>query len=120
MECLKMSKVYCYLPQMYVDQIEEIKTAEKYDSQSQVLKELIELGLKARAIKNIGPINSDREDELRTKHSAYLLRLLSMTSEILRFVFDKNKTRGKQDNVDELLEQIKEKVDSYIDGHKIN
>ena len=86
---------------------------------SQVLKELVSLGLQAYVSKNTTPENnkSDKEAGLRMKHTTYMLRMIGITSDVLRCVFDKNKVDGSNNNAEEQLAFIKNKVDHYIDGY---
>lgn len=108
-----------YLPQKTIDGIEKIQVDDNYGSLSQVLKELIDLGLQAYSLKNRIPINnkSNREVDLRMKHTTYMLRMIGITSDVLRCVFDKNKVDGTHNNAEEQLAYIKNKVDHYIDGY---
>lgn len=107
-----MAKVYCYLPQKQMDQISHIKSSKNIKSQSQVIKELIDAGLQSYEAKEA----NYREESFRSKHTNYLLRLLSITSETLRLVFDKEKVGGDYDHAEELLEEIRIKVDNYVQG----
>lgn len=93
-----------------MDQINQIKSLKNIKSQSQVIKELIDAGLQAYATKEM----NCREESLRSKHTNYLLRLLSITSETLRLVFDKEKIGEDYANAEELLEEIRSNVDGYV------
>ena len=114
-----MPKTYCYLPQKTIDEIEKIQVDNNYSSMSQVLKELVDIGLKSYSSKNIIPTNnkSDKEADLRMKHTTYMLRMIGITSDVLRCVFDKSKVDGAHNNAEEQLAFIKNKVDHYIDGY---
>ncbi len=114
-----MPKTYCYLPQKTIDEIEKIQVDNNYGSMSQALKELVDLGLQAYNAKNTTPANnkSDKEADLRMKHTTYMLRMISITSDVLRCVFDKNKIDGAHNNAEEQLAYIKNKVDHYIDEY---
>ena len=114
-----MPKTYCYLPQKTIDEIEKIQVDNNYSSMSQVLKELVDIGLKSYSSKNIIPTNnkSDKEADLRMKHTTYMLRMIGITSDVLRCVFDKSKVGGAHNNAEEQLAFIKNKVDHYIDGY---
>jgi len=85
----------------------------------QVLKELVDIGLKSYSSKNIIPTNnkSDKEADLRMKHTTYMLRMIAITSDVLRCVFDQSKVDGAHNNAEEQLAFIKNKVDHYIDGY---
>lgn len=114
-----MPKTYCYLPQKTIDEIEKIQVNDNYNSMSQVLKELIDLGLQSYSSKNTTSTNnkSDKEADLRMKHTTYMLRMIGITSDVLRCVFDKSKVDGAHNNAEEQLAFIKNKVDHYIDGY---
>ena len=114
-----MPKTYCYLPQKTIDEIEKIQVDNNYSSMSQVLKELVDIGLKSYSSKNIIPTNtkSDKEADLSMKHTTYMLRMIAITSDVLRCVFDQSKVDGAHNNAEEQLAFIKNKVDHYIDGY---
>lgn len=97
-----------------MDQINQIKTSENFKSQSQVIKELIDAGLRSYKTKEIYSQQNHREEPYHSKHTNYLLRLLSITSETLRLVFDKEKIGEGYETAEELLEEIRIKVDDYV------
>lgn len=118
-----MPKSYCYLSQKTILQLEQIKQDEGYESTSQVMKEMIDLGIlvytqnKDKA--NMSPedkMRLEKEEELKAQHTTYLLRLLGMNTDILRCVYDKEKLNTQQDSAEDHVVNIKKKVDNYIDG----
>ena len=119
-----MPKLYCYLSQKSTLQLEQIKQDEGYESTSQVMKEMIDLGVRVymqnKDADNMSPEDKMRllkEEELKEKHTTYLLRLLGFTSDILRCVYDKEKLNTQHISAEDHISNIKEKVDNYIDGY---
>lgn len=119
-----MPKVYCYLNQKIIDQLEQIKQDDGYDSSSQLMKEMIELGIKIYLInKSNEPVDDaekrrlEKEEELNRQHTTNLLRILGITTDIFRCVFDKEKINTTALSADDQIAKIKDKVDSFIDGY---
>lgn len=88
-----MPKSYCYLSQKTILQLEQIKQDEGYDSSSQVMKEMIALGIQVYE-RNKGLSGTsdekkrklEKEEELKAQHTTYLLRLLGLNTDILRCI----------------------------------
>ena len=59
-----MPKSYCYLSQKTSLQLEQIKQDEGYDSTSQVMKEMIDLGIRVY-MQNKDAANMSPEDKMR-------------------------------------------------------
>ncbi len=119
-----MPKAYCYLSQKIIDQLEVIKQEEEHESSSQTMKEMIELGIKIYTHNKENPQPDplekrrlEKEEELNRQHTTSLLRLLGVSADIFRCVFDKNKFPEGVENADERIAEIKEKVDHYIEGY---
>jgi|TARA_R110000868_G_scaffold173799_1_gene410178 DNA-directed RNA polymerase subunit F len=116
-----MPQVHCYLPEKTVDKLEEIQSIEGHESLSKAIKEVIDLGIKVYFFNKDNEEKSNemsKEEELEKKHTAYILRILGMTSDILRCVFDKDKVSGNTTNPEEQIASIKDKVDLYIEEYK--
>lgn len=118
-----MPKAYCYLTQKTIDQPESIKKDEGHDSSSQTMKEIIELGIKVYLHNKENPTMSEdekrrleKEEELNKQHTTHLLRLLAVSADIFRSVYDKNKFPEGPENADDHIAALKKKVDIYIDG----
>lgn len=119
-----MPKSYCYLSQKTILNLEQIKQEEGYDSTSQVMKEMIELGIRIYVQNKDGARMSpeekmrlEKEEELKAQHTTYLLRLLGFSTDILRCIYDKNKLNSEHDSAEDHITTIKNKVDNYIDGY---
>ena len=119
-----MPKSYCYLSQKTILDLEQIKQDEGYDSNSQVMKEMIELGIRIylqnKDEARMSPeekMRLEKEDELKAQHTTYLLRLLGFSADILRCIYDKNKLNSEHENAEDHISTIKSKVDNYIDGY---
>lgn len=119
-----MPKSYCYLSQKTILQLEQIKQDEGYDSSSQVMKEMIALGIQiyernkdAAGMSDEEKRKLEKEEELKAKHTTYLLRLLGFSTDILRCVYDKEKLTSQHDNAEDHISNIKKKVDHFIDGY---
>lgn len=119
-----MPKSYCYLSQRTILQLEQIKQDEGYESTSQVMKEMIDLGIRVytqnKDAANMSPedkIRLEKEEELKAQHTTYLLRLLGFSTDILRCVYDKEKLNTTHDTAEDHIANIKKKVDNYIDGY---
>jgi hypothetical protein len=122
-----MPKAYCYINQKIIDQLESIKQDEGHDSSSQTMKEMIELGIKVYLHnKNNLAMNEDekrrleKEAELNREHTTNLLRLLAVSADIFRCVFDKNKLQDNSNNAEEHIALIKTKVDNFVEGYVNN
>jgi hypothetical protein len=116
--------VYCYLNQKTYDQIEAIKEEEGHDSLSQAVKEIIELGIKVYLNNKDKPeLDEDekrrleKEAELEKQQTTNILRLLGISADILRCVYDKSKLNDGADDADEQISLLKKKVDNYVDGY---
>lgn len=118
-----MPKVYCYLNQTTVDQLEQIKKDEGYESSSQAMKEIINLGLKVYTMNKDDNVSEEeknrlkKENELKQQHTMYLLRLLAMNADILRCVYEPSKLPEPSGNLDEHIAKMKQKVDHFIEGY---
>jgi len=119
-----MPKAYCYLNQKTCDQLEAIKVDEGYDSSSQAMKEMIALGIKVYLNnKENPPMGSaeekrlEKEEELNRQHTTHLLRLLGISADIFRCVYDQKKLAEGSNNADEQIALIKKKVDNFIEGY---
>lgn len=117
-----MLKLYCYLSQQKVDQLEQIKKEEGHRSTSAVMKEMIDLGLKVYLHnKDKGSAEEiellKKEAELNRQHTRYLLRILSLNNDILRCVYDNNKFPEESGLFEDHIAKMKQKVDHYIDGY---
>lgn len=122
-----MPKAYCYLTQKTIDQLESIKQEEDHPSASQTMKEMIELGIKVYLHNKDTPSLSEeekrrleKEEELNKQHTTNLLRLLGISADIFRCVYDKNKLSGEANNADEHIAELKKKVDNFIEGFITN
>ena len=119
-----MPKSYCYLSQKTIIDLEQIKQDEGYDSNSQVMKEMIELGIRIY-LQNKDEVRMspeekmrlEKEEELKAQHTTYLLRLLGFSADILRCIYDKDKLNSEHENAEDHISTIKKKVDNYIDGY---
>ncbi|MFT4058949.1 MAG: hypothetical protein QM652_05310 [Legionella sp.] len=118
-----MPKAYCYLSQKTLDQLESIRQEEEHTSSSQTMKEMIELGIKVYLHNKDTPSLSEeekrrleKEEELNRQHTTHLLRLLGISADIFRCVYDKNKLAGEANNADEHIAELKKKVDNFIEG----
>ena len=118
-----MPKAYCYLSQKIIDQLESINKDEGHDSSSQTMKEMIELGIKVYLHNKDNPVISEdekrrleKEEELNRQHTTHLLRLLGISADIFRCVYDKNKLQSDSNNAEEHIAELKKKVDNFIEG----
>lgn len=118
-----MPKAYCYLNQKTIDQLEAINRDEGYGSSSQTMKEMIELGIKVYLHNKENPglgeeekRRLEKEEELNRQHTTHLLRLLAISADIFRCVYDKNKLPEEMENAEEHIATIKKKVDNFIEG----
>jgi hypothetical protein len=119
-----MPKAYCYLSQKVIDQLNVIKQDEGHESSSQTMKEMIELGIKIYTHNKENPAldpaekrRLEKEEELNRQHTTHLLRLLGISADIFRCVYDKNKVQDGTDNADDHISELKKKVDNYIEGY---
>lgn len=122
-----MPKAYCYLNQKTIDQLESIKQDEGHDSYSQTMKEMIQLGIKIYLHNKENPqISEDekrrleKEEELNRQHTTHLLRLLGISADIFRCVFDPNKFPGGSESPEAHIAELKKKVDHYVEGYLNN
>lgn len=122
-----MPKAYCYLNQKIIDQLESINQDEGHESSSQTMKEMIELGIKVYLHNKENPLMSEdekrrleKEEELNRQHTTHLLRLLGISADILRCVFDKNKLPDGAVNAEDQIAALKKKVDNYVEGYMNN
>ncbi|BCA97251.1 hypothetical protein TUM19329_36120 (plasmid) [Legionella antarctica] len=122
-----MPKAYCYLNQKTIDQLESIKKEEGHDSSSQTMKEIIELGIKIYLHNKENPSLSEdekrrleKEEELNRQHTTHLLRLLGISADIFRCVYDKNKLPDSSGNAEDHIAALKKKVDNFVEGYLNN
>ncbi|USQ15589.1 hypothetical protein J2N86_15700 (plasmid) [Legionella lytica] len=122
-----MPKAYCYLTQKTIDQLDAIKQEEDHSSSSQTMKEMIELGIKVYLHNKENPplsedekLRIEKEAELNKQHTTHLLRLLGISADIFRCVYDKNKLAGESNTADEHIAELKKKVDNFIEGYISN
>lgn len=116
-----MPKVYCYLNQKTIDELEQIKQVEEHESTSQVLKEMVTLGIrvyqmnrKDSELNESEKLRLEKEEELRKQHTVYMLRLLALNADILRCVYDNEKIPKSQNDVEHHILEIKKSVDKYL------
>jgi hypothetical protein len=122
-----MPKAYCYLNQKIIDQLESIKKEEGHDSSSQTMKEIIELGIKVYLHNKENPSVSEdekrrqeKEEELNRQHTTHLLRLLGISADIFRCVYDKNKLPDSPGNAEDHIAALKKKIDNFVEGYLNN
>lgn len=119
-----MPKAYCYLSQKTIDQLETIKQDEGHDSMSQTMKEMIDLGIKIYLHNKENPQINDaekrrleKEEELNRQHTTHILRLLGISADIFRCVYDKEKLPDGANNADDHIALLKKKVDNFVEGY---
>ena len=119
-----MPKVYCYINQKMTDQLEKIKQDEGYESSSEAMKEMLSLGIKVYLVNKENPSMGEaekkrleREEELRNMHTEYMLRMLEISAETFRCVYDKNKIKDGPDTAREHIVNVKNKMAKYIDDY---
>lgn len=122
-----MPQLHCYLNQKTADQLEKIREDEGYDSTSQAMKEILSLGIKVYLVNKENPPMDDldkkrieKEEELQKMHTEYLLRMLELTADTFRCVYDKNKVKDGAETASEQIISIKKKVSKYIDDYVNN
>lgn len=122
-----MPKAYCYLNQKTIDQLESIKQNEGHDSASQAMKEIIDLGIKVylhnkenQSMSEDEKRRLEKEEELKRQHTTHLLRLLGISADIFRCVYDKNKLPEGFNNAEDHIASLKKKVDNFVDGYLNN
>ena len=120
----KMPQVHCYLNQKMADQLEQIREEEGYDSLSQAVKEMLSLGMKVHLVNKENPSigedekkRFDKEEELRNLHTEYLLRMLELSADTFRCVYDKDKIKDAPDTAGEHIVKIKHKITKYLDDY---
>jgi len=86
-------------------------------SLSKIASELIEIGYKVKQLQD-GKSNKEEEKraELVAKHTEYLLRMLTILSDIYRCTRNEKSTQAGE-KVDDILSAIKDSVQSYISGY---
>jgi hypothetical protein len=116
--------VYCYLNQKTCEQLEAIKQEEDHDSLSQAMKEIILLGIKVYLNNKDKPeLDEDEKrrlekmEELKEQQTTNILRLLGVSADILRCVYDKSKVNDGSENADDHISLLKVKVDNYVDSY---
>ena len=119
-----MPQVHCYLSQKMADQLEKIKNDEGYDSSSQAMKEMLSLGIKVYLVNKENPSldeaekkRFEKEEELRNMHTEYMLRMLELTADTFRCVYDQHKIKDGPDTAGEHIIKIKHKIAKYIDDY---
>ena len=119
-----MPQVHCYLNQKMADQLEEIRKEEGYDSLSQAVKEMLSLGIKVHLVNKENPSLSDeeksrleKEEELKNKHTEYLLRMLEISADTFRCVYDKEKIKDAPDTAGEHIVKVKQKISKYVEDY---
>lgn len=122
-----MPQLHCYINQKMADQLESIRQGEGYDSTSQAMKEMIALGIKVYLINKESDDKTEaeknrleKEEELQKMHTTYLLRIMELSADILRCVYDKDKAQNGQQVVGDQIALIKKKVDDYIHNYVSN
>ncbi len=109
-----MKKISIYLKEETEKQLR--KEAAGLDvSLSECAGQLIELGLKIKSMKN--DEKRRKEEELMEKTPEYLLRLINICSEVFRCTYDNEKVSIPAENSEQVLESIRNRVTSYIDGY---
>lgn len=89
----------------------------KKESLSKIASQMIEIGLRIEKNRNkIGEETNNNIEELEAKHTEYLLRILGITSDILRCVNKPTDTRYGHKEAGEELNAITNNIQSYIDG----
>lgn len=108
-----MKKISVYLKDSLEKQL-KFEAEKQEQSLSEYASELIELGLKIKAMQK--DESRQKEEELMRKMPEQLLRILTICAEIFRCTFDEGKVRLEGENADTVLQLIKEKSNAYVDG----
>lgn len=110
-----MPQVHCYLPKKTVEQLERIKQTYGHSSLSKAVREMIESGIKEVIARETIPednteekLRLEREEQHRNQQTMYLHKILSLNTDILRCVYDKNKVPDPRKQVAE--KQVAEKL----------
>ena len=116
-----MPKAYCYLSDKTIEKLNEIQEKEEHESFSQTMKDMVQLGINVYIHGKENPTMDDterlrleREEELRSQHTTYLLRIMEINADIFRCVFDKNKMIDSSENTEERIAIIKKKADDFV------
>ena len=118
-----MPQVHGYLPKKTVEQLERIKQTYGHSSLSKAVRERIESGIKEVLAREVIPeenneekLRLEREEQHRNQQTMYLHKILSLNTDILRCVYDKNKVPDPRKQVDEKLVDIKKTVEDFTEG----
>lgn len=118
-----MPQVHCYLPQKTVEQLERIQQTYGHTSLSKAVREMIEFGIKEILAREAPPADNseekqrlEKEEQQRNQQTMYLHKILTLNTDILRCVYDKNKLPESTKKVDEKLVEIKKTVDDFTEG----
>lgn len=118
-----MPQVHCYLPKKTVDQLERIKQVNGHTSLSKAIREMIESGIKETLAREALPEDDseekkrlEKEEQQRNQQTMYLHKILSLNTDILRCVYDKNKLPEARKMAEEKLVDIKKTVEDFTEG----
>lgn len=118
-----MPQVHCYLPQKTVEQLERIKKTYGHSSLSKAVREMIELGIREIVAREAPPeenmeekLRLEKEEQHKNQQNMYLHKILSLNTDILRCVYDKNKLPDARKQVEEKLVDIKKTVEDFTEG----
>ena len=118
-----MPQVHCYLPKKTVEQLEQIKQTYGHSSLSKTVREMIESGIKEVLAREAIPednteekLRLEREEQHRNQQTMYLHKILSLNTDILRCVYDKNKVPDPRKQVEDKLVDIKKTVEDFTEG----
>lgn len=111
-----MPKLTTFLSPKVLSEITLIAEKEQ-KNKSKIACELIELGLKLRnSDHSTSESQAQRKAELEAKHTEYLLRLIAICSNIMKFTYDPDKNKLNREQVENELELIRSRAQGFIDG----
>lgn len=112
-----MPKAFCYLDEHTIEKLQEMANKAN-QSFSKSMRDIVLLGLQVHEMqeKNDGS-TKEKEAELTSKHTEYLLRILNIVGEIYHCSFDKERLSHPSESPEESLAKIRDKVQTYLDGY---
>jgi len=111
-----MPSVTIHLPDDVKEDVEKYADEIK-KSFSAACRKLIEIGYKVeQSMKKQTADEEQKSNELRDKHTLYLLQNLNISKEILRCVFNKDRVRSGGNTAEDNLSTIRDGTKEYIKG----
>jgi len=110
-----MAQISTSLPKEMIVELQNIANSSD-KSFSNVVKLMIEYGLEVH--KKLQGDEGKKKEDLEAKTTEYIIRIFGITSEVLRCVYDQEKSKHKEENAEKVLLKIEKMAQNFLSSEQ--